>query len=118
MRIYLIMPVRNVEPDLLASITEHVRQLEDSGHIVHFPYRDAPQSDPTGQVICQTHLKAMRECDEVHVIWDETSKGSHFDLGMAYALSKPIIAVGTLHPIAPGKSYWRAVMNTRFCFVR
>ena len=117
MKIYLIMPVRNIEQDLLTKISQHVARLEENGHEVHFPPRDAPQDDPTGRVICYTHLTAMRECDEVHVIWDDTSKGSHFDLGMAYALNKPIVAVHTLHPVPAGKSYWQAVMNTRYCFV-
>ena len=32
------------------------------------------------------HLEAMLGCEEVHVWWDPTSSGSHFDLGMAYML--------------------------------
>lgn len=30
----------------------------------------------------------MREADLVLVFWDMSSKGSHFDLGMAWALDK------------------------------
>lgn len=73
--------------------------------------RDAPQDCPTGQQICEVHLAAMRAADEVHVIWDVDSKGSHFDLGMAYALGKPIVGVETLQPDTPGKSYWKAVIR-------
>ncbi len=28
----------------------------------------------------------MHACDEVHVIWDPDSVGSHFDFGMAFML--------------------------------
>lgn len=80
------------------------------GSRVHFPPDDAPQDDPTGLAICQTHLRAMKLADEVHVFWDVESKGSHFDLGMAYALGKKIVPIECEHPDGDGKSYWK-VMN-------
>ena len=69
------------------------------------------QNDPTGQRICEEHLQAMIKCDEVHVYWDVDSKGSHFDLGMAYALEKDIIPICLVHPDPLGKSYWKAVID-------
>ncbi len=109
--IYLIMPVRNADVNQHAACKAYCDTLESQGHIVHFPPRDAPQEDPTGARICDVHRAAMERADEVHVLWDVESKGSHFDLGMAYALRKPIIPVGApVHPVVPGKSYWAAII--------
>lgn len=102
------MPVRGADHSLAAIYAE---DLERNGHRVHYPPRDAPQDDPTGQVICETHRAAMLAADEVHVIWDVNSKGSHFDLGMAYALGKRIVPVHALQPDTDGKSYWKAVIS-------
>jgi nucleoside 2-deoxyribosyltransferase len=107
MRIYLICPVRNAT----RTFESYVAELEAQGHTVHFPPRDVAQDCPTGQTICEKHRAAMIEADEVHVVWDVESKGSHFDLGMAYALHKPIVAVQALHADDPGKSYWKAVVS-------
>jgi hypothetical protein len=53
----------------------------------------------------------MHEADEVHVFWDVESFGSHFDLGMAYALNKRIVPVSCERIDPPAKSYWKAVVN-------
>lgn len=109
MKIYLIMAVRGANdpyPGIYAA------DMERLGHSVHFPPRDAPQDSPTGREICEVHLAAMRACDEVHVIWNVESKGSHFDLGMAYALGKKIVPVCSVQSDPPGKSYWKAVIDT------
>ena len=111
MKIYLIMPVRNVHNDVLRVANLHRESLETNGHEVHYPPRDAPQLCPTGRTICETHRAAMETCDEVHVIWDVSSKGSHFDLGMAYALRKPIVGIWCINGDPAGKSYWKAVVT-------
>jgi nucleoside 2-deoxyribosyltransferase len=108
-KVYLICPVRNCPAEVLASISEYVKEQELFGHKIHWPHRDVSQSDPTGSAICATHLAAMRNADEVHVIWDVESKGSHFDLGMAYALNKRVVAVKTVRPDTDGKSYWKVM---------
>lgn len=108
MKIYLIMAVRGGTNPIAHRYFEN---LEREGHKVHYPPRDAPQEDATGRLICETHLRAMIDCDEVHVHWDVDSKGSHFDLGMAYALGKEIVPVSCVHADPPGKSYWKAVIR-------
>jgi hypothetical protein len=112
MNIYIICPVRNADADRLKSMRDYAQELQRAGHRVHFPPDDAPQDDPTGATICATHSAAMHEADEVHVFWDVESFGSHFDLGMAYALKKRIVAVSCERPDPPGKSYWKAVVNS------
>ena len=102
MKIYIICPVRNGTPP---DVAEYVRTLELSGKCVHFPPRDAPQEDETGWNICTVHRDALFQSDEVHVFWDVDSKGSHFDLGMAFSLAKPVRLIKTYRPDTEGKSY-------------
>jgi nucleoside 2-deoxyribosyltransferase len=107
-KIYFIMAVRG---GVSTWDRKYAEELEALGHKVHYPPRDAPQEDETGQTICETHRAAMQDCDEVHVSWDVDSKGSHFDLGMAYALRKPIVPARIVHRDVDGKSYWKAVID-------
>lgn len=109
--IYIICAVRNALPDRLTEIRAYVGRLRRRGHSVHFPPDDAPQDCPTGRAICETHLIAMQGADEVHVFWDINSSGSHFDLGMAYALGKKIVPVACEVPDGNEKSYWKAVVS-------
>lgn len=112
MNIYIICAVRNSTPDRVAKIRGYVERARADGHKVHFPPDDVRQDDPTGNAICEAHLQAMKAADEVHVFWDVESKGSHFDLGMAYALGVKLIPVVAEHPDGPEKSYWK-VINAR-----
>jgi hypothetical protein len=113
-KIYLIMPVRAAEASALNVAGQYLQELEAQGHTVHFPPRDAPQDDPTGLAICEVHRAAMEAADEVHVLWDVESKGSHFDLGMAFAMRKRIVPAGPpLQPVKPGKSYWAAIIDPK-----
>lgn len=109
MNIYIICAVRNASPIRVIELRAYAESKRREGHRVHYPPDDAPQEDPTGEAICRTHLTAMRECDEVHVFWDVRSSGSHFDLGMAYALGKRIVPVVSELPDTPGKSYWKVM---------
>lgn len=111
MNIYIICSVREADPINTNQIREDVKVKRAQGHEVHFPYDDVDQDDPTGARICAEHAEAMREADEVHVFWDVNSKGSHFDLGMAYILGKKIVGIRTLIPDTAGKSYWKAIMR-------
>jgi len=53
----------------------------------------------------------MRESDEVHIFWDVRSSGSHFDLGMAYAIGKKLVPVTCEVPDGPEKSYWKVLQE-------
>lgn len=88
-RVYLICPVRRCTPEVLAEMDAYVADLEARGYEVHYPPRDVDQRNDDGGVrICMEHREAMLGADEVHVWWDPTSYGCHFDLGMAYAESQ------------------------------
>jgi len=83
--IYLICPVRNCSDEVKEEIAKYVVDLEADGNKVHFPSRDVKQ-DQSGMRICETLGSVMYDCDEVHIWWDPDSKGSYFDLGMAFML--------------------------------
>jgi nucleoside 2-deoxyribosyltransferase len=112
MNIYIICAVRNANPERVSEIRKYVEQMRYVGHHVHFPPDDAPQEDPTGEAICRTHLAAMKAADEVHVFWDVRSSGSHFDLGMAYALGVKIVPIVSEQPDGQEKSYWKVMCGS------
>ena len=100
MKIFLICPVRNVSSDEQALIADYVAWLEASGEFVYWPARDTDQSDAVGLKICASNRSAMETSDEVHVWWNPDSIGSVFDLGMAFALRKPVIAANSIFATA------------------
>jgi hypothetical protein len=106
MRIFLICPVRNITDEEKAAIGKYVFDLEQSGHIVHWPLRDTNQDDLIGLRICGDNRQAIADADEVDVWWNDTSKGSYFDFGMAFALGKKIVIANpdALFP-TEGKSF-------------
>ncbi len=89
MKIYLICPVRNASDDKQRLVASYVEKLESEGHVVHYPPRDVRQTDDgVGYAICFAHREAMVGCDEVHIFWDDESRGSLFDFGMAFMLRR------------------------------
>lgn len=81
MKIYIICPVRNADDATKCRIRNYAKSLETQGPM------------------------------KSNVFWDADSRGSHFDLGMAYALGKQITGIECLGVDAPGKSYWKAVVR-------
>jgi len=51
----------------------------------------------------------MKDSDEVHVLWDADSNGSHFDFGMAFAKDKPIRLIKQ-HDKEDHKSYGNVLL--------
>lgn len=98
---FLICPVRGRNP---ASWAAEVAKLEADGWAVHWPPRDTDQNDPIGLTICRTNAEAIRVADAVHIIWDGQSQGSLFDLGVAFALDKPLYVIDVPAP-SEGKSF-------------
>ena len=107
MRIFLISPVRNVTDEQHQHVKKYVEDMEAKGHDVHWPERDTDQS-VKGIEICQENTHAIAEADEVHIWFDPDSKGSHFDLGVAFGLSKKLVVVKNVE-YGPGKSFPRMV---------
>lgn len=105
MRVFMICSVRGASPAVAQAQSEYVSLLEDGGNLVHFPPRDTNQ-DASGLEICQQNLNAMLACDEVHVFYRQESQGTHFDMGMAFALNKPV-RIAYVPEFGPGKSFCR-----------
>lgn len=116
MKIHFICPVRNVTEEQQNEIDGYAGKLQLEGHRVHNPKYSVDQTDETGFYICESHLASMSQADRVDVFWDVTSKGSHFDLGMAFALHVPVKVVKVYGPDTEGKSYLKVLqeMERRF----
>jgi hypothetical protein len=62
-------------------------KLRADGHDVYVPGVQTNQ-DTDVLTISNANREAMRKADEVKIIWDGTSHGVIFDLGMAFAMEK------------------------------
>lgn len=109
MRIYMICPVRNQTVEQQRDLPIYVAGQEALGHKVYYPPRNAPQQSATGVEIVTAEIDAIKEADEVHIFWDVTSSGSHFDLGAALALQKKIRLIHAYAPDVEGKSYLKVI---------
>ena len=69
--------------------SELAEKLRAEGHEVYVPGVQTKQ-DSDELTIANANRAAMRNADEVRVIWDGTSHGVIFDLGMAFAMEKPL----------------------------
>lgn len=105
MKIHLICPVRNVTNEQQEEIDRYCDEKIAHGYEVHNPKYAVNQDDETGYNICKGHLDSMISANIIAVFWDENSKGSHFDLGMAFALGKKVELVKVYQPDNKGKSY-------------
>jgi len=101
---FIICPVRGATKEDKETLTRWVTLLESAGYTVHFPPRDTAQDDRVGWDICQANLAAIKDARAVLVYYTPTSLGTHFDLGMAFALGKPIVVLNDL-PWVEGKAF-------------
>jgi len=102
---YLICPVRGHDRRETEQV---VKDLEAQGWDVYWPHRDTNQYDNItgGFRICKDNRKAIREADNIFMVWDGKSKGSLFDAGMAFILEKPLTVIE-----APPESLGKAFQN-------
>jgi hypothetical protein len=68
---------------------EHKKGLESKGHNVSLPAFDNFSGMNEFQV-CEYNRSKIEWSDEIHVIWDQRSIGTVFDLGMSFALGKTV----------------------------
>lgn len=103
--IFIICSVRGATDEYKQKLDEYTENLEKEGHIVHLPHRDTKQN-AQGIDICLQNLGAIQDADEVHIFYTSESQGTHFDMGMAFAIGKDIVIVENV-PLTEGKSYQR-----------
>ena len=100
-KIFLACPVRGHDPKQFLGCATI---LEGDGFTVYWPPRDTNQDDSTGLRICKDNLRAIKEANVIYAIWDGKSQGVLFDLGMAFALNKKVVAL-RLPSLTDGKSF-------------
>ena len=90
-KFFLICPVRNATEEQRKWIENFVIEKQNQGYIVHAPHLHTNQNDLLGGFnVCKENSMAVASSKEVDIYYDQTSTGSIFDLGVAYALHKPI----------------------------
>lgn len=117
----MICPVRVRTPEQDEYLQDYVRRLEscDGGEGVecYFPGRDTAIAEESANVTAITALNQhhMDIASEVHVFYDPTSSGSVFDLGMAWAMGKPIRLVNEreVYQMAAAGAAWALLLAER-----
>ena len=109
MEIFIICSVRGMEESYRQKLENYVNDLEGGGHIVHLPHRDTDQTN-NGLSICHENMTAIKHSNEVHIFYNKESQGTHFDMGVAFALNKRIVIIEN-EPLTEGKSYQRMLVE-------
>lgn len=104
-KIFIICSVRGTTKEYQIKLEKYVETLEAKGYKVHLPHRDTDQN-ASGLEICKQNAKAIFDADEVHIFYNSKSQGTHFDMGVTFALNKPIVIVEN-EIYGEGKSYPR-----------
>ncbi len=90
-KIFLICPVRNATNKQRKWIEDFVRDKYSEGYTIHAPHLHTRQTDLFGgYAICKQNAEAVASSQEIDIYYDQASTGSVFDLGVAYALHKPL----------------------------
>lgn len=109
MKIFVICSVRDASPEYRQMLEDYVNELEANGHSVHLPHRDTDQNQ-SGLLICSQNANAIKDADEVHIFYSSKSQGTHFDMGVTFALQKRITIVQS-EPVTEGKSFQRMLVE-------
>ena len=90
-KIFLICPVRNATDEQRKWIEDFVHDKYSEGYTIHAPHLHTRQTDLFGgYAICKQNAEAVASSKEIAIYYDQSSTGSVFDLGVAYALHKPL----------------------------
>ena len=88
---FVICPVRHAAEEQKAWIEGFVAMKREKGYIVHYPEKNTVQEDTLGGYnICLQNALAMATSESIDIYYDQSSTGSVFDLGVAYALHKKL----------------------------
>jgi hypothetical protein len=90
---FVIGSVRNATPEVVEKFEDFVNYSEtrEEPVMVHLPHRDTIQTN-TGLQICTQNEAAIADPDApiIVIFYDETSQGSHFDIGATLANGKEV----------------------------
>lgn len=102
--IFVICSVRDADDKYRAKLENYVRNIEeDTQFCVHLPHRDTNQ-EATSIEICKQNYNAIKDAYAVSVFYNSKSQGTHFDLGVAFALGKEIRIIEN-EEVGIGKSF-------------
>ena len=105
MKTFIICPVRDVTQSERDEIRKYVLDLERQGVSVHWPERDTNQDDKIGNNICKQNKDAILSADRIYVYYNPKSAGTLFDLGIAWAVGKPMTLINKVEPTDGSKSF-------------
>jgi len=88
-KVYIICSVREATRKVRVKLEDYATKLNVQNIQVYLPHVSTNQ-DGTSIGICEQNVEAIKWADEIHIFYDKTSTGSHFDMGVAFALGKPI----------------------------
>lgn len=109
--VFIICPVRIATDYQKAEINECIEKLKKQGKTVYYPATDTNQIDETGFGICTNNTNAIKNSKEVYIYYDKTSQGSLFDLGVAFALNKPLTIINKKDiVVTQGKSFANMIL--------
>jgi nucleoside 2-deoxyribosyltransferase len=108
-KVFIICSIRITTPEYNEKLERYVSKLEQEGCIVYAPHRDTNQM-ALGFDICHQNMQGIKDADEVHIFYSSNSQGTHFDMGVAFALNKKIVIVEN-EPLTEGKSFQRMLFE-------
>jgi len=114
MKIFIISSVRYATTEYRKMLEDYVSLLEKDGHIIYLPHRDTNQDAPEYD-INNRNMQAIKNCDEVHIFYSSKSLGTHFDMGVAFALNKKIKVIQS-EKYGNEKSYARLLDTWENCY--
>lgn len=106
-KVFIICSVRGTSDEYRKKLEKYVSYLEQNKCKVYLPHRDTNQN-AKGIDICKANTAAISEAHEVHIFYNSKSQGTHFDMGVAFALNKDLIVVEN-EEYGKGKSYSRMI---------
>ena len=109
MKAFIICSVRGATDEYRRNLEAYVSDLEGKGVKVHLPHRDTDQT-ARGFDICSQNRDAIAAADEVHIFYSGKSQGTHFDMGVAFALNKKLVVVEN-EEFGEGKPYPRMLQE-------
>lgn len=109
-RIFIICSVRDADIELQERLAAYVDKLEAEGNEVHYPRRDTDQT-MRGIDICRYNASKIAVCDEVHIWYVAESQGSHFDMGVAFILNKPLVIIHNAPLLPDGKKCFQRMLT-------
>lgn len=89
---FIICSVRNATEELKEKLESFANELENKGWSIHLPHRDTNQN-ATSIEICRQNYAAIKEAGTIFIFYNSGSLGTHFDMGMAFALNKEIVVI-------------------------